>query len=173
MRPLSAGSDVESVCSKCGDVWHVIVAMVGNQIAKVQCKECGAVHRHRTAAGTRAPGAAPMRRRSPGDKPSRPAAPPPPPPSSGPTVAANAELPVRPYAASATYAVAERIEHPSFGIGVIESISPGKITVFFASGRRVLAGNRPATMLAPPPRIEHAAAVAAGKPARADSSAEE
>ncbi|HTM20388.1 MAG TPA: hypothetical protein VL172_07775 [Kofleriaceae bacterium] len=164
---------MESICSKCGDVWHVIVAMVGDQIAKVQCKECGAVHRHRTAAGTRAPGAAPMRRRTTGEKPSRPASPAPPPPSAGPAVVANAELPVRAYAASVTYAVAERIEHPSFGIGIVEAVMPGKITVFFASGRRVLAGNRPASMLAPPPRIEHAAIVPAGKPARPDSAAED
>jgi hypothetical protein len=173
-RSLSAGSDVESICSKCGDVWHVIVAMVGDHIAKVQCKECGTVHRHKPPAGATNTAPPPRRRSSTSDGTrSRPSAPAAPPPTMGPAVAANAELPVRAYAASATYAVAERIEHPSFGIGVVEVISPGKITVFFASGRRVLAGNRPASMLAPPPPIEHAAVVPAGKPARAGSSAED
>lgn len=174
MRPLAAGSDIESLCSKCGDVWHVIVAMVGDQIAKVQCKECGAVHRHRTVRGARGSGPTPTRRRASTGRPVRAASSlPPPPPPSGPAVEANAELPVRAYHAGQSYAVRERIEHASFGIGVIEAVAPGKITVFFASGRRVLAAARPASTLAPPPPIEHAAVVPAGKPARAGSSAED
>ncbi len=172
MRPLSAGSDVESICSKCGDVWHVIVAMVGDHIAKVQCKECGAVHRHRPVTGAHNPPPAPRRRAST-DRGARPAPQSAPPPASGPAVEADAEKPVRAYAPSQTYAVRDRIEHPTFGIGVIETIAPGKITVFFASGRRVLAGNRPTSTLAPPPPIEHAEVVPAARPARPVSSAEE
>ena len=57
----AVGADVEALCSKCGDVWHVVVAKVG-----------------------------------------------------------------------------ERVDHPSFGQGVVEIAEPGKITVFFATGRRVL-----------------------------------
>lgn len=55
-----------------------------------------------------------------------------------PAVAADLTKPVRQYAASLRYEVGERVEHPSFGQGVIEQSEPGKITVFFASGRRVL-----------------------------------
>lgn len=55
-----------------------------------------------------------------------------------PAVAADLTKPVRPYAASLKYGVGERVEHPSFGQGVIEQAEPGKITVFFATGRRVL-----------------------------------
>ena len=39
---LPVGKDIESICGKCGDVWHVVVAKMGEQIAKVQCKQCGA-----------------------------------------------------------------------------------------------------------------------------------
>jgi hypothetical protein len=45
---------------------------------------------------------------------------------------------VRPYRASETFAVSDRVDHPSFGQGVIEISEPGKVTVFFATGRRVL-----------------------------------
>lgn len=41
------GADIESICRKCGDVWHVVVAKVGDQIAKVQCKQCNGLHRHK------------------------------------------------------------------------------------------------------------------------------
>src|SRR5678815_1711262 len=36
----AVGADVEALCSKCGDVWHVVVAKVGERIVKVQCKQC-------------------------------------------------------------------------------------------------------------------------------------
>lgn len=53
-------------------------------------------------------------------------------------VVADMSKPVRPYAASAKFEIGERIEHPSFGEGLIEVSELGKITVIFASGRRVL-----------------------------------
>ena len=41
-RLLKVGADVEALCGKCGDVWHVVVAKVGDRVAKVQCKQCSA-----------------------------------------------------------------------------------------------------------------------------------
>ena len=55
-----------------------------------------------------------------------------------PAVAADLTKPVRTYRASEKFVVGERVEHPSFGQGVVETAEPGKITVFFGSGRRVL-----------------------------------
>ena len=55
-----------------------------------------------------------------------------------PAVAADLTKPVRTYRASDKFEVGERVEHPSFGQGVVEIAEPGKITLFFASGRRVL-----------------------------------
>ena len=34
----AVGADIESLCSKCGDVWHVVVAKVGEEIVRVICK---------------------------------------------------------------------------------------------------------------------------------------
>jgi hypothetical protein len=134
----TVGADVEALCSKCGDVWHVVVAKVGSQIVKVQCKQCGGYHRYKSPHG------APIEKRQPS-----PFAPKPPRSTSSsakapverfekPAVAADLAKAVRTYRASERFEVAERVEHPSFGQGVVEVSEPGKITVFFASGRRVL-----------------------------------
>ena len=131
----ATGADVEALCTKCGDVWHVVVAKVGERIVKVQCKECGSYHRYKSPHGvpkekrqapTMAERAARPPRESPAERFEKPA------------VAADLAKPVRAYRASETFEVSERVEHPSFGQGVVEVAESGKITVFFASGRRVL-----------------------------------
>lgn len=129
------GADVEALCSKCGDVWHVVVAKVGAQIVKVQCKQCGGYHRYKSPHG------APKEAKLPSAiRPAREAKPSRDPVErfEKPAVAADLSKSVRPYRASESFAVGDRIDHPSFGQGVIEISEPGKITVFFATGRRVL-----------------------------------
>ena len=126
----AVGADVASLCSKCGDVWHVVVAKVGEQIVKVQCKECGGYHRFKDPSG-----------KSAKKSPSSPRA-----PREtkvverfeAPAVAADLSRPVRTYAASDKYDVGERVEHPTFGTGTVEVVEIAKVTVFFASGRKVL-----------------------------------
>ena len=57
------------------------------------------------------------------------------------TQAVKADLAVapRPYQATALFQIGERIQHPTFGEGVVEARpDPGKMTVFFKSGRKVL-----------------------------------
>src|SRR5439155_10111094 len=84
-----------------------------------------------------------------------------------PAVAADLTKPVRPYRASERFEVSERVEHPSFGQGVVEIAEPGKITVFFASGRRVLVQSKEGTTgsgLSKPKPFDHANPPAGGKP---------
>lgn len=160
------GADVEALCSKCGDVWHVVVAKVGAQIVKVQCKQCGGYHRYKSPHG------APPEKKQPsmfGPKPARPTAASTKAPVERfekPAVAADLAKPVRPYRASEKFEVGERVEHPSFGQGVIETSEPGKITVFFATGRRVLVQAKApvAGGLERPKPFDHANPPAGGKP---------
>ena len=132
----AVGADVEALCSKCGDVWHVVVAKVGEQIVKVQCKECGGQHRYKS------PHSVPKEKRAPPsmrERAEREVAPKAPVERfEKPAVAADLTKPSRTYRASEKFAVGERVDHPNFGQGVVETSEPGKITVFFASGRRVL-----------------------------------
>jgi len=135
VRAMTAavGADIEALCSKCGDVWHVVVAKVGDEIVKVHCKECNKEHRYKSPHGpqtTRAKRStsspSPERAKAPVERFDRPA------------VAADLSKPVRSYRASDHFEVAERIDHPSFGQGIVEISEQGKITVLFAIGRRVL-----------------------------------
>jgi hypothetical protein len=139
LMSAAVGADVESLCTKCGDVWHVVVAKVGDQIVKVQCKECHAVHRYKS------PHSVPKEKRAPASMAERAARPAREKPSERfekPAVAADLTKPARPYRASERFEVGERVDHPSFGQGVVEIAEPGKATVFFATGRRVLAQSK-------------------------------
>jgi hypothetical protein len=124
-------------------VWHVVVAKIGAKIAKVQCKECGGYHRYRPVAGAKTK-AAPARRKAGSKKKFAE--------SSGPMkVEPNMLAPIRGYSIKELYAPGERVDHPKFGLGVVEDTgSPGKMTVFFSGVRRVLAMAKPASTLAPP-----------------------
>lgn len=129
----AVGADIEALCSKCGDVWHVVVAKVGDEIVKVHCKECNKEHRYKS------PHAQPKAKRQPSlatPRPERPRAPVE--RFEQPAVAADLSKSVRPYRATEMFNVAERVEHPTFGQGIVEVSEPGKVTVFFAVGRRVL-----------------------------------
>ena len=153
------GADIEALCSKCGDVWHVVVAKVGDKIVKVHCKQCGGDHRykspHNAPAEKKLPAAIrPVREpKAPVERFEKPA------------VTADLTKPARTYRASELFEVGERIEHPSFGQGVIEIAEPGKITVFFASGRRVLVQARApvAGGLERPKPFDHSRPPAGGK----------
>src|SRR5215467_1296028 len=123
------GADVEALCSKCGDVWHVVVAKVGQEIVKVQCKQCSGYHRYKSPHGAPAEKKLPSNQR-PVREP-KPVAKGPVERFEKPSVAADLSKPVRPYRASELFEVGQRIDHPTFGQGVIEIAEPGRITVFF------------------------------------------
>ncbi len=136
---FKVGADIESICGKCGDVWHVVVALVGEKIAKVQCKQCGGQHRYRPPGGTK-PAKTPRAKKAAKSK-------------SGsakatkkadlPTVEADLSRPVRPYLMSESFTRGDRLEHRVFGEGLVEEIvGVGKIQVFFTVGRKVLVHER-------------------------------
>jgi hypothetical protein len=161
MGTPAVGKDIESICGKCGDVWHVVVAKVGEQVVKVQCKECGGVHRYRplrpqkppvapraprpaaeeraakerkVAADSRPPGAGRASRVTRVD---------------GPLVTPDPLRPIRRYRPADTFAVGDAIEHVTFGRGVVEAApEPGKIQVWFAGERKVLVHGRGASAVA-------------------------
>jgi len=153
----AVGADIEALCSKCGDVWHVVVAKVGEEIVRVICKECGAQHRYRH------PSKAPTRRSSSSTTPRTPREPKVVERFATPAVAADLSKPVRTYKASEQFEVAERIDHPTFGQGVVELSEPGKVTVFFAVGRKILVQARAAPAsggLARPRPFDHSQSIA-------------
>jgi ribosomal protein S27AE len=153
----SVGEDIEDICTRCGDTWHVVMAKVGERIAKVVCKRCGSQHNFRSGA-IDAPAAATeggrprsgpgnsMRRRSTRSQVPVAAEPPP----------FDPDKPPRPYSARDAYMAGERITHPSFGSGVVVTApGPGKVEVVFPSGPRVLACAKEGSTLERPKPAAH------------------
>ena len=130
---MGVGADIQAYCGKCGTVWHVVVAMVGTKIAQVECKECGARHRVR---GESAGDARPHRRTGE-TKATRAAK------GGKPLVEADLSKPPVPYSTGARFAPGQRVEHATFGPGVVERVlGPGKVQIYFAGGSKVLAMSR-------------------------------
>ena len=135
------GADIESICGKCGDVWHVVVAKVGETIKKVVCKQCGQQHRYKPPEGKAAlvAPAAPKTARAKvaGTKTKRAAK------VDGPLVAPAANRAIKDYRATDRYSTGDRIAHAHFGEGVVElSPGPGKIQVWFDAGRKILVAGK-------------------------------
>lgn len=138
----TAGDEVDSKCTKCKMVLaHTVVAMVGDQIARVRCNTCGGEHAYRPP--PTASEATAKRRRAE-------------------RKAATADIAVLPTASDfedlskrvdmstpADYSPKMEldrhlvIQHPKFGVGVVTDLKEGrKANVAFADGGRVLIYNR-------------------------------
>lgn len=139
----AVAKDIEAVCSKCGESWHVIVAVADGKIAQVQCKSCGAYHKYRPIAtdrmslkkNTKSAIAASTKSGSPLPKAKAAAEP----KVLQPQVEAN-NRPVKPYSMkSVDYRLGDKIEHVKFGIGVVDGFpAPGKMNVTFEHERVLL-----------------------------------
>lgn len=130
------GGDTLSWCGKCRlELAHVIVAMVDKKPARVQCKTCKAQHGYK-----RVGGAEPAAKRTPRAASAEP---------KKTTVRAavyweekvaklSAKVPRR-YAVNERFDATDLVEHPTFGLGVVESVrGDGKIVVLFRDGEKTL-----------------------------------
>jgi hypothetical protein len=155
MATPAVGEDIEALCGRCGTVWHVVMAKMGDKIAKVVCKRCNGHHLYRTeqsvearatANATGARGSTVRRSRA---RAATPVAQAPIPPF-------DPNKPPRPYAATQSFNTGERVTHPTFGGGVVTgSPGPGKVEIAFPAGRRVLASAKAASTLERPSLVAH------------------
>lgn len=128
---MRVGADIFAKCRRCGETWHVVVAVIPNRKTHVECKQCGGRHRYNPpAAEAEASGlrkSSPARRAGGGKR-------------NEPVISSDLSRPARTYNQGDQYATGDRILHPNFGEGVVQSISgPKKIRILFASGERTLA----------------------------------
>ncbi len=138
---MRVGSDIEAICKKCGDVWHLVIALADSRIAKVECRECGARHRYRgvkreneAVRGKPAARATSSRARALKQKQA----------VQKPAVMADESRPRRAFRMTDTYAVGDRVLHASFGEGVVQEVAaPTKIVVLFDVGSKTLVHGRP------------------------------
>ena len=138
MNP-NIGQDIRSLCSKCGETWHVVVSKLGEEIARLECKQCHAVHGYRDPA---APARKTRPRATKGRGTSR---------STGvPLVEADLSTPIKDYSIRGSFEPGDRIRHPSFGEGVVQcSPGPGKVEILFGSDRKLLAQAKPPSRTRP------------------------
>ena len=134
----AVGQDIEALCGRCGQVWHVVMAMMGDRIAKVVCKRCGGHHRYRREGdGDEAVGGAPReaRRTGPTKRYAKSA-----PRTPAPLPAFDPNKAPRVYTARDNYETGDRVAHPSFGTGIVTGApAPGRVEIAFPSGPRALA----------------------------------
>ena len=132
---FEVGTDIESMCNTCGDVWHVIVAKQGEKVTKVQCKQCGRQHRLKPTGAAPEANLKPTRRRVVGSKKKASA-----------RVSAKVDhgavfdpnKPTRPYAIRERFELGEQIQHKKFGPGVVSAVEDDKIHVTFGSEAKIL-----------------------------------
>jgi len=121
---------------------HTIVAMVGEQIVKVECNTCRSTHKYHPPKEAKAPSA--PRVRSAGTATAAPRR-----EKKDPAAEAAAEWgalqasidPARavPYDMNATCRAKSLISHPLFGLGIVKKIvSPNKMEVLFRDGLKLL-----------------------------------
>lgn len=134
MSKLSAGKDVDSYCTKCKlDLGHLIVAMVGDKIAKVKCNTCGGTHNYR-AANIQKPAVAAKKEMTP-KTPKEIGKPPEVLWQERISKARGGEIP---YGMGKAFKVGDLISHDLFGKGVVLQIASKKCSAIFVDKERIM-----------------------------------
>ncbi len=139
-RPLSAGSIIETRCTRCRALMnHTIVAMVGEKVVRVECNTCHSMHNYhpvKTVKETVAARTAPKKTATPRTAKADPAA----------VAAAEWEAlqpgwdaaQAIPYDMERKYRVNNILLHSLFGLGIVQLVLPNKIDVLFHEGKKRL-----------------------------------
>ena len=136
--PATGGSvakEVLSYCTSCKiDLQHIVVAMKGDKVAKVQCKTCKKEHAFRAPKGVTEP---PPKKKKKSAEPAAQAR----------SISAEWEklmaekkaAPTRNYNAKTIFALGDKLTHPSFGDGIVgRLIYPNKVEVIFRNDVKIL-----------------------------------
>lgn len=135
MSKLSAGKEIDSYCTKCKlELGHLIVAMVGDKIAKVKCNTCGGTHNYREVKKVQKTGSTQKKTTTPKIQKDM---------GKPPEViweeriskARGTEIP---YEMKTVFKIGDVIGHELFGKGVVLQISPKKCTAIFKDKERML-----------------------------------
>jgi len=127
---ISAGGDIDSYCTKCKlNLEHIVLAMVGEKVVKVQCKTCGSIHRFK---GMPAAKAASQRKAGTASRSyvSNQAL--------WETAISEADGQELPYSMENTFRPGDVIIHSIFGRGVVQKTFFKKCAVLFRDKERVL-----------------------------------
>lgn len=144
VKKLSAGDYIDSRCTRCRVVTnHTIVAMVGDQVVRVQCNTCGGTHNYHAPKAEKKPRTTTARAaKAPGPRKQTKA-------SLSKAVmldqaqwqeASLAADPASavPYRMDGSYQVNDWISHPAFGYGLVLAVMGNKVEILFQDGKKLL-----------------------------------
>jgi len=164
-KPVIVGSVIDCRCTRCKDLTgHNVVAMVGEEIVKVECRACGSVHKYRAPKAAKAASRVTTVRKRSTESGSRQEA-----ISAARSAAAKKAAQTRakqraeqeaqavmvawktalvtkggadsarPYNMRESYIKGDVMDHPKFGLGEVqETVKPDKVHVLFEDGVKVL-----------------------------------
>jgi hypothetical protein len=118
------------------DLNHIIVAMKGDRIAKVQCLTCKKEHVYRAPKGATEPQAkaAPRVKKTESEEASHSIE-----VEWEKLMSAHRELPIKPYSTKGQFGLGDKLSHPTFGDGIVgKLIYPNKLEVIFRTDVKVL-----------------------------------
>lgn len=123
--------ETTSVCMRCKKATaHIIISMVGDRIARAQCRTCGGTHRYRDPDAPLKPVRKRFGKSSPEEVWGK---------------MMNLATPQKkiPYTFSGHFKVNDLIDHTTFGLGVVTQLLSGdKIQVVFKDGEKILIARR-------------------------------
>lgn len=145
-KPVSemVGKEALSYCTSCKmDLNHVIVAMKGDKLVKVQCLTCKKEHGFRAPKGITDPGAVAAKKKTARAAAKEEAA------KLAQRTSVEAEweklmtthkeAPFKSYSTKGNFALGDKLNHPNFGEGIVgRLIYPNKMEVIFRSDVKVL-----------------------------------
>jgi hypothetical protein len=137
-KELSAGDIIEARCTRCRAVTnHTIIAMVGEQPARVRCNTCDGDHNYRPPQKTVTAKKSTSARRpeSPKGKSKLTK-------EQEQWQAATAEVEpglAVPYDMERSFRMDDIVAHPVFGLGVVTAVvKPNKVEILFTGGKKLL-----------------------------------
>jgi hypothetical protein len=123
------GGDIDAFCTRCKmELGHTILAMVGTKPVRVRCNTCQGEHAYRgppeRKKGTWVPAA---------ERSAKPAV------TSWEALLREKDISrARPYSAKDRYSTDEVLQHPVFGIGLVQEVRGDKISVAFKADVKTL-----------------------------------
>jgi hypothetical protein len=124
------GGDIDAFCTRCKmELGHTILAMVGHKPVRVRCNTCGGEHNYRgTTAPARKGSWTPASERT-----GRPTV------TSWEALLREKDLSrARRYSTQERFAADDLLEHPVFGIGLVQEVRGDKISVAFKAEVKTL-----------------------------------
>jgi hypothetical protein len=140
MARASVANETLAYCTSCKmDLNHVIVALKGDRIAKVQCLTCKKEHVYRAPKGatepdTSKPAQTRASKKSDDDDHSHSIE-----IEWEKLMSAHKDIPVKPYTVKGIFGLGDKLSHPTFGDGIVgKLIYPNKLEVIFRNDVKVL-----------------------------------